>query len=120
MEFSFPGVPSNGTPRSRARTILTSAGCFTGGGDLIGSRPESSSPNKTARVRRANVRFCISERSSKPICRNRKACFDLNQTGAKLERHAQSRPECFVDYLSRYLSLPCSGETKRGHDDDST
>jgi hypothetical protein len=35
-----------------------------------------------------------------------KRCFDLNQTGVKLECHAQSWPECFVDRLSRYLPLP--------------
>jgi hypothetical protein len=51
--------------------------------------------------------------------RSRKRFFDLNQTGVKLERHAQSRPEGFVDRLSRYLSLPCSGQTERGHGDES-
>src|ERR1051326_5384162 len=38
MAFSFPGVPSNGMPRSRARTIFS----WVGGGDLIGSRAEES------------------------------------------------------------------------------
>jgi hypothetical protein len=38
--------------------------------------------------------------------KSRKPFFDLNQAAVKLERHAQSLPQCFVDCLSRYLSLP--------------
>ena len=37
----------------------------------------------------------------------------------KLERHAQSQRECFVDCLSRYLSLPNGGPGERGHGDES-
>jgi hypothetical protein len=33
--------------------------------------------------------------------------------------HAQSRGECFVDGLSRHLSLPRSGQGKRGHGGES-
>jgi hypothetical protein len=52
--------------------------------------------------------------------RSRKRFFDLNQTGVKLKRHAQSRPQCFVDRLSRYLSLPYSGQTERGRGDENS
>ena len=38
--------------------------------------------------------------------RNRKPFFAFIQTGANLKGHAQSRPECFVNCLSRYVSLP--------------
>jgi hypothetical protein len=51
--------------------------------------------------------------------RRRKRFFDLKQTGVKLERHVQSRPQCLVDCLSRYLSLPCGGQTERDHGDES-
>src|SRR4051812_31346855 len=36
MAFRFPGVPSKGMPRSRART------CWVGGGEVWGSRAKSS------------------------------------------------------------------------------
>jgi len=37
------------------------------------------------------------------------------QTGSNLGRDAQSWLERFVDCLSRYLSLPADGQTKRDH-----
>src|SRR2546429_6848704 len=40
MELNLPAVPSNGIPRSRART--TFAWVLGGGGDLIGSRAEAA------------------------------------------------------------------------------
>jgi hypothetical protein len=48
------------------------------------------------------------------------SCFNLNQTGVNLKRHAQSQCECFVDCLSRYLSLPYSGQSERGHGEETT
>ena len=48
-----------------------------------------------------------------------KRWFDLNQTRAKFQRHAKSRAEHFVDYLSRHLSLPGSGQTERGYGNQS-
>src|SRR5438552_875565 len=41
MALNFPGVPSKGIPRSRARTAFVMITDF-GGGDLIGSRAKES------------------------------------------------------------------------------
>ena len=37
----------------------------------------------------------------------------------KMKRHAQSRSERLIHCLFRYLSLPGSGQTERGHADES-
>ena len=51
--------------------------------------------------------------------RARNQFFDLNQTGRKPWQDAQSWAEYFVDCLSRYLSLPGSGEAERDHGDET-
>jgi hypothetical protein len=43
--------------------------------------------------------------------------LNLNYTARKLKRHAQSRPECDADCLSRQVSLPRNSQAQCHHGD---
>ena len=59
IALSGPGVPSNGTPRSRARTVFFSD-VDLAGGEVCGSRPWASSTSKTAW---AQIKFDMNNQS---------------------------------------------------------